>query len=480
MQPRPYQIELLRATAKDIAHNTRVIMQLPTGGGKTFVFSEIIRRYLDRSMFNRVLVLTHRVELFGQTLSAVVRTGTDVTELKAGQPTGTQHSETRCLIAMVETLKRRHLPDFGRFSLVIVDEAHRADFSDIIRAYPDSYIIGATATPLTASKKYPLKDLYDSIVTGPSINELIESGYLASPVHYKAAFDDSHLRKRAGEYTPESQFESMSNHVHYENLVQLWQNHAGGKKTIVFNINQQHTREVDAMFRRQGVASTAILSGDSDRDTKIAKFRAGEIRILNNCEIFTAGFDLPDIECVVLNRATASLPLYLQMIGRGGRVAPGKSEFTILDFGGNIDRHGLWNLDRDWEQIFRNPKKATDDVAPHKECEKCGALVLSVMRVCDYCGFEFPSPEEVERKAVQGYLEKVGSAHVEGKHIDDLSITELYHLELAGRYKPSYIARIARTRGELSEYARLKGYNAGWVHFQKSLGKGYSNNRVTL
>lgn len=455
-------------------------MQLPTGGGKTFIFSDIIRRHLERLPTNRVLVLTHRVELFGQTLGAVVRTGTTVTELKAGMPTGRVHAECRCMIAMVETLKRRHLPDFGHFSLIIIDESHRADFSDIIRAYPDSYIIGATATPIAASKKYPLKDLYESIVTGPSINSLIKSGYLASPVHYKAAFDSSALRKRAGEFTPESQFQSMSNHVHYENLVQLWQNHAGGKKTIVFNINQQHTRETDAMFRRQGIASTAILSGDPDRDAKIAKFRSGEIQILNNCEIFTAGFDLPDIQCVVLNRATASLPLWLQMVGRASRVAPGKDTFTILDFGGNIDRHGLWNLDRDWEQIFFNPKKATEDVPPHKECEKCGAVILAVKSICDYCGFEFPSPEEEEKKRVQGYLEKVGASHVEGKHIDDLTITELYHLELAGRYKPSYIARIARTRGELSEYARLKGYSPGWVFRQKSLDKGYSNNRIRL
>ena len=480
MKLRSYQSDLIRQTATALIRNKRVIMCAPTGSGKTVIFSEIIRRHLERDLFNRVLVLTHRTELFSQTLSAVVRTGTTVTELKAGMPTNRIHAECRCLVAMVETLKRRDLDQFGRFTLIIVDEAHRADFFPVLEHYPDAFIIGATATPISASKKKPLKGFYQDIALSVSITDLIEQGYLAKPVHYKAAFDDSNLRKRAGEYTSESQFASMSNHVQYENLVQLWQNHAGGKKTIIFNINQQHTREVDDMFRRQGVRSTALLSGDKNRDAKVSAFKSGEITVLNNCEIATTGFDIPGIECVVINRATASLPLWLQMVGRGSRIAPGKSQFEILDFGGNIDRHGLWHLDRDWKQIFWNPKKAGLNPAPHRECIGCGALLLASTRTCEYCGATQPTPEETERKRVLGYLEKVGADDVEGRHIDDLTITELYHLELAGKYKPSYVARVARTRGELSEYARLKDYKPGWIKHQKGMGVGYTNYKVKL
>ena len=426
-------------------------------------------------MFNRVLVLTHRTELFKQTLSAVVRTGTTVTELQAGMKTDRVHSECRCLIAMVETLKRRNLTDFGRFSLIIADEAHRADFFPILQNYPESYIVGATATPVSASKKNPLKGFYQDIVSSAGITDLIESGYLAKPDHYKAVFDDSKLRKRAGEFTSESQFESMSNHVQYENLVQLWQNHAGGKKTIVFNINQQHTREVDDMFRSQGIRSTALLSGDPNRESKIDKFQSGELQVLNNCEIATTGFDIPDIECVVINRATASLPLWLQMVGRGSRVTGGKDRFIILDFGGNIDRHGMWHIERDWKQIFWNPKKAGENPAPHRECPECGALVFASATSCEYCQYEFPSAEETEKKRVLGYLEKVGETNIEGTHIEDLTIQQLYHLEMIGKYKPSYVARVARTRGELEAYARLKGYSYGWIRHQEKLDTGFTN-----
>ena len=478
MQLRPYQTEIIRKTGSALTRNKRVIMCAPTGSGKTVIFSKIIRRHLERDMFNRVLVLTHRTELFSQTLEAVVRAGTSVTELKAGMKTDRIHSECRCLIAMVETLKRRKLQDFGKFTLIIVDEAHRADFFPILENYPEAYIVGATATPISASKKNPLKGFYQDIIESVSITSLIEQGYLSKPNHYKAVFDGSSLQKRAGEYTSESQFELMSNKVQYENVVQLWKSHAGDKKTIVFNINKQHTNEVNEMFLSQNISSTSLLSGDENRDRKIELFRSGEIQVLNNCEIATTGFDIPDIECVVINRATASLPLWLQMVGRGSRTTVNKKQFTILDFGGNIDRHGMWHIERDWKSIFWNPKKAGENPAPHKECPECGALVFSSLMLCEYCGYKFPSAEQIEAEKVKGYLEKVGETDIEGSSIDELTIQQLHHLELAGKYKPSFIARVARTRGELSQYAQLKGYSPGWIRHQMGMDTGYKNYKV--
>lgn len=482
MKLRPYQADLIRQTARKLTDRKRVIMCAPTGSGKTIIFSKIIKRHLERDMFNRVLVLTHRTELFSQSVKAVVNTGTTVTELQAGMKTERSHAECRCLVAMVETLKRRKLEKFGNFTLIIIDEAHRADFNKIISHYDETYIIGATATPISASKKRPLKNYYNDIAISVGIQDLIANGYLATPRHYKAQFDESKLKTRGGEFTASSQFETMNERVVYENHVDLWKHHAGDKKTIVFNVNKEHTIETTNRFKAAGIEADYILSGDKKRDDKMDAFRRGDLQVLLNCEIATTGFDIPDIECVDVNRATKSLPLWLQMCGRGSRVAPGKTEFTILDFGGNIDRHGMWHTPYDWKQIFFNPKKAGENPAPHKECENCGALLLASLRKCPECGATQPTPEEKEAEKVRGYLEKVGADHIEGTRIDNLSIQELYHLEKCGRYKPSYIARVARTRGEavLAEYAKIKGYKEGWIKHQMEMDTGYNNYVVRI
>lgn len=484
IQLRPYQRNLIESTASALTRSDRVILQAATGAGKTVIFSKIIRRHLAKGLFNRVLVLTHRTELFEQTLRSVVRTGTTVTTLQAGQKTDPAHAECRCLIAMVETLKRRDITQFGQFSLIIVDEAHRADFSPILTKLPGTKTIGATATPLSASKKKPLKDLYHAIVTGPSIRSLIDQNYLARPRYYIAAFDDTLLSKRGGEYTDQSQLEALATDFVFDNLVQMWRSKSGSLKTIIFNVNAEHTRATHDRFIQAGISSAVLLSGDPDRDEKISLFRSGEIQVLNNCEIATTGFDVPDIECVVMNRATASLPLWLQSVGRGSRTAPGKNEFTIIDLGGNINRHGLWDAERDWKQIFYNPESASDRPAPHRECPSCEALVFASASSCHHCGHIFPTPEEQEKQIVSGYLTEIGSSihNVSGRRISELSIEELYALELSGRFKPSYVARVARSRSDedLVAYARLKGYRNGWVHYQMGMAKGYNNYKVNV
>lgn len=483
-----YQKKLVSITARKLAAFKRIILCAPTGSGKTVMFSDIIRKHLARNLFNRTLILTHRTELFSQTLRAVVKQGTDVSLLQAGDRVTDEHHKTRSLVAMVETMKRRDLSKFGRFSLVIVDEAHRADFNDLIgrkdepQPFEFDYLIGATATPISSSKKKPLIDYYSDIALSASIRDLIEWGRLSKPVHYMAKFDDSGLRKRRGEYTMESQMSGRSRVV-YENTFELWERKAGQKKTIMFNVNKADTIQADDLWREKGIRSTHLLSGDSRRAEKLRDFENGTIQVLHNCEIGTTGLDVPSIEAVAVNVSTASISKWLQMVGRAARVVPGlKDEFTVLDFGGNIDRHGLWNAVRDWEAIFRNPKEALVGPAPYIECQNCGALLLAATRICEFCGTRVKTAEEREKEKVRGYLEEVGVDHADGSLIDELTIKDLYHLELAGRYKPAFIARIARTRGgsDLAEYARLKGYRGGWVKYQSQLDKGYTNRRVQL
>ena len=484
MQLRHYQHKIINVTAKKVYRDKKVIMQAPTGAGKTFIFGNIIKRHLAQNAFNRVLVLTHRTELFDQTKKAIdTVAGIESTPLIAGMKTNEEHKYSRCLIAMIETMKRRSFDLFGDFTLCIVDEAHRNDFRDIIdKLPPHTLLIGATATPISASKKHPLKDIYNNIVFETSINQLIQEGYLAKPLHYKATFDETGLKKRGGEFTAQTQMEKFEGKIYYDNVVDLWRKYANGKKTIVFNVNKEHTRLMNEKFLSAGITSTELLSGDPKRAEKLAQFKSGEIMVLNNCEIATTGFDEPSIECVIMNRATASLPLWLQSVGRGSRTTPTKNEFIILDFGGNIDRHGLWNTERDWKSIFFNPKEAYERPAPMRECPECGGLVFAGVSHCGECGFIFPTPKQEEAQRVQGFLEKVGHEGVIGKFVGDLNVHELIALEDSGRYKPSFIWRILRSRGAhaLAEYAKIKGYKKGWVQHQIGLPSVFNNYRVNI
>jgi superfamily II DNA or RNA helicase len=480
LELRPYQLNLIKQTGKLLTKHNRVIMCAPTGSGKTVMFSSIIARHLERDLFNRVLVLTHRTELFAQTIRAIIKAGTTVAELKAGTKTTREHSETRCVVAMVETLKRRkELP--GEFSLVICDEAHRADFAPIIAKLPPSaLVLGATATPVSASKKHPLNQTYQDIAVSVDIPALIEQGYLARPRTYKAQFDESQLITRLGEFTDESQIEALGTKMAFTNLVQLWQKHAGELKTLVFCVNKAHTIETCQAFRNAGVKSEYVLSGDKERERKFSDFKSGQIQVLVNCEIATTGTDIPEIECILVYRSTKSEPLWMQMVGRGARVIPGvKERFIILDFGGNVDRNGRWEEYRDWNYIFHNPKKYRPGVAPIKECKQCEAIIPASVSICPECGTIQPNREEEERKELIAELVEVAGRNLFGLKISELTVRELIECEKRNILKPSLVWRIVRTDGKLEQYWHARGHHKGWFYRQLSEPRGYTNYTLT-
>jgi superfamily II DNA or RNA helicase len=481
MNLRPYQSDLIQATGRLLTKSNRVIMCAPTGSGKTVMFSAIIARHLERDLFNRVLVLTHRTELFGQTIRAIVKAGTTVAELKAGTKTTREHSETRCVVAMVETLKRRtELP--GAFSLVICDEAHRADFASIIHALPEkTLVLGATATPVSSSKKTPMKNTYQNIAVSVSIPDLIAQNYLAKPRSFKAAFDESALKTRAGEFTDDSQISALGTKMAFTNLVDLWKSKAENLKTLVFCVNKKHTIDTWQAFVSAGVSAEYVLSGDKERDTKFERFRCGKTQVLLNCEIATTGTDIPEIECVLIYRSTKSLPLWLQMVGRGARVILGKKEsFTILDFGGNIDRHGLWEEHRDWQEIFFNPDKAKPGIAPVKSCLNCESIISASANICPYCSAGQPCQTEEKRRELIAELIEATGSNPFGKRISELSLTELIECEKRKILKASFVWRVVRTQGILREYWKARGHSPYWYARQlKEQSVGYTNYKLT-
>lgn len=476
MTLRPYQSDLIIKTGRLLTNHKKVIMCAPTGSGKTVIFASIIARHLERNMFNRVLVLTHRTELFSQTIRAIVNVGTKVAELSAGVKVVREHSEYRCVVAMVETLKRRN--DFpGIFTLVICDEAHRADFRALLDRLPEgTLVIGTTATPMSASKKNPLKNTYENIAISVDIPELIRQGYLAKPIAYKAQFDESELRTRAGEFTDDSQIEALGTRLAFTNLIELWQKRAGSLRTLVFCVNKAHTIETCKAFTDAGVSAEYILSGDKERDNKFDRFRSGKTQVLLNCEIATTGTDIPEIECILINRSTKSISLWLQMCGRGSRVISNyKDKFTILDFGGNTDRLGTWDEQRDWRDIFFNPQKPKNGVAPIRECKNCEAIIPASARFCLYCNAEQPNAVHEERKNAIAELVTAIGTNPFGRKISDLTIPELIACERRKILKASFVWRVVRTDGRLKDYWKERGHGWGWYQRQLNEPIGYKN-----
>lgn len=459
---REYQKDTIRELRSGFKKGQkRQVLCLPTGAGKTVVFSTMIANALKKG--TKVLTVTDRVELFDQTFKAIENTGAIRPELIAAGARNIDEKH-QLHVAMVETLSRRikKLPDL-KPDMIVIDEAHKGNFTKIIEAYPDAFVIGATATPVG---KHFFK-YYSNIVHPVDIPELVAEGYL-SPCHAFQMQDDfSDLETRRGEFTESSMLMHYDKPKLYGGVVDQYLKRANGKKTLVFNCNIEHAEKMNAEFLSRGVRSEVITSKTNkhDRQRILQAFSDGLIPVLNNCGILTTGYDEPSIECIIVNRATQSLPLWLQMCGRGSRIYPNKDRFTLLDFGGNHDRHGLWSEKRTWR--LDPPKKKKDGVAPVKTCEGCEAMIATSVRVCPYCGHEH---EVNARQLGQGDLVEVQApAELVGKFIGELTIDELIDLQKSGKYKASFIWRVVRSKGyeKLKEYAIKMQYSKGWLWRQK-------------
>jgi len=383
MTLRPYQERFINNIAAKLSTHRKVVAQLATGGGKTVCFAAICDRFTARNSTD-ILILVHREELLAQATKAIRLQSQAVTAGMKSIP------HARVYVAMVETAYKR-LDKFANIGLVIVDECHIGNFTKVIEHFTQSYIIGFTATPLAARKTNPLRIYFDDIVCGIDIPELIEQGFLCPELTYSAAqiVDRARLKMKAGDFDAAQMAAAYKAPKYIETTINAYKQHSLGRKTIIFNCNVEHSMAVNAAFQSAGFNSRHLDADSPDRSEVLQWFANTPDAILNNIGIATTGFDQPDIETVIVNKATASMPLWLQMCGRGARPHPVKLAFTIIDLGGNCITHGLWSSPRNWSNIFHNPKKPGEGVAPVKECPDCGALMHTAVRLCD-CGHAFP------------------------------------------------------------------------------------------
>jgi superfamily II DNA or RNA helicase len=351
-----------------------LLYQLPTGGGKTVIFSEIARRYI-LATGKKVLILTHRVELCGQTSQMLNEFGVKNKVINSAVKELPVPNDYLCFVAMVETLNNRlrdKILNLDNVGLMIVDEAHYNSFGKLFKFYEKGVLLGVTATPLSSNINIRMKDTYDELIVGESISSLIKMGFLARAVtwHYHVGLTSLKVG-RTGDYTVSSSERLYNNHAMQDKLLSAYKEKSIGKKTLIFNNGIATSQYVYATFQEAGydIKHLDHTHSAGERKEILQWFRQKPDAILTSVSILTTGFDEPTVESIILNRATKSLTLYFQMIGRGSRVLPGKQEFMVIDLGNNLNRFGLWDAAIDWSDIFKTPELYLANIQSDEEIE---------------------------------------------------------------------------------------------------------------
>ena len=435
---RDYQAPMVdRVRAEFRAGRRRVLMVLPTGGGKTICFCYIAANAAARG--NRVWILAHRVELVDQISESLRMFNVTHGFIAADYP---PRRTSAVHIASVQTLIRRidrePAPD-----LIIVDEAHHATANNtlgrILAARPRARVLGVTATPWRLSGE-GLGEVFESMVVGPSVGELIEAGALCAPeVYAPPAVDTSALHSRAGDFIASEVSSLMDSPKITGDAVDHYRRLARGLPFIAFTASVEHARHVGDDFTKAGFPCLHV-DGGMDRMQRrriVNDYKEGRLLGLASCELVSEGFDVPGIHCGISLRPTQSLTLWLQQVGRCLRTAPGKERAIILDHAGNTLRHGLPTELREWTLEGREQaagKRAASDSISVRVCPSCFAAGKAGRPTCPSCGAPYPvAARKVEE--VDGTLEKVEATHVrkpasplmreQGRTRDLQSLTEL-------------------------------------------------------
>ncbi|MBT8187911.1 MAG: DEAD/DEAH box helicase family protein [Croceitalea sp.] len=373
-----YQLEDLQrifAELDKMPQGSNLLYQLPTGGGKTVVFSEITRRYIKQTS-QKVVVLTHRIELSQQTSKMLHGFGVTNKIINSDVKELDDQDEYMCFVAMVETLNNRlqeEKVNINNIGLVIIDEAHYNSFRKLFKYFEKATILGVTATPLSSNIKLPMKDHYKKLIVGKSIKSLIKSKFLAKANLYSYDVSLKSLKLGMhGDYTVKSSDEFYSNQSMLGKLITAYEEVAKGTKTLIFNNGINTSHYVYESFKKAGYNIRHLDNRNtaSERAEILQWFSKTPDAILTSVSILTTGFDEPTVESIILNRATRSLTLYFQMIGRGSRVLPNKSEFSVVDMGNNIARFGPWDDAVDWQEIFHFPDFYLENIKNDEDIER--------------------------------------------------------------------------------------------------------------
>ena len=391
-----YQKDMLRQIEDAFVTHQSVMVQMPTGTGKTVLISEVVKREERRVKNPCVWIVVHRRELVEQIKETLER--------RLGTSLDAEREKLSVIeVFSIQWLTRHYQELEERPSLIVIDEAHHAvakTYEEVMNAYPNAKKLGVTATPCRLTKR-GFTDLFEVLLCSHSIPKFIKEGYLSDfdyislnpNSEYQKKIDGLEKRAADGDYNIAEMQEVLDCKPSIERLYQTIKDFAAGKKGIVYAINIEHAEHIAEYYREQGLAAVAISSKTpkEERRRMIELFKEGSagdkpycaslslittvgqdetpkgIQILVNVDLFGEGFDCPDVEFIQLARPTLSLAKYLQMVGRGLRVAKGKECCTLLDNVGLYRLFGLPTTDWDWSAMFLGRQAGKGDIVRERD-----------------------------------------------------------------------------------------------------------------
>ena len=403
---RPYQQAAITAIYGYFqTHTGNPLVVIPTAGGKSLVMASFIEGVLKAWPDQRILIVTHVRELIAQNHAEMIGIWPDAPAGIYSAGLGKREAQARILFAGIQSIHRR-AAEIGHTDLVLIDEAHLIPgksstmyrrFLDALKAInPALKVIGLTATPfrLDCGMLHEGQNaLFTDIAYEAPVRELIDAGYLSPLVSKQPAtrLDVSKVGTRAGDFIARDLAAAVDQDAITRAAVTEIIEHGRDRISwLAFCSGVEHARHVAEEFCRQGISCRTIF-GDTpkdERDAILAAFKRGEIRALASMGVLTTGFNAPGVDLIALLRPTQSAGLYVQMVGRGTRLAPGKENCLVLDFAGNVRRHGPIDLVRP-----KRPGDGGGGEAPTKVCPDCDSIVALSATECPDCGYVFPARE---------------------------------------------------------------------------------------
>jgi DNA repair protein RadD len=408
---RDYQHAAVEAVYDHLrARDDNPCVVIPTAGGKTPVIATICKDAVTR-WDGRVLILAHVKELLEQAADKLRQVCPEVPFGVYSAGLKRRDMTQPVIVAGIQSVYQRAC-EFDPFDLVIVDEAHlippegdgmyRQFLADAKTVNPNLRIIGFTATPfrLKSGSICTPDGFLNHVCYEVGVRELIVQGYLC-PLVSKAGrtkFDTAGLHTRGGEFVADEVEDLMDQGALVqaacaEIVEQTRDRHA----VLIFASGVRHGEHIVSVLKAKHDIDCGFVTGDTpteERDATLARFKSGELKYLCNVNVLTTGFDAPHIDCVVLLRPTLSPGLYYQMVGRGFRLHPSKQNCLVLDYGGNVLRHGPV----DQIKVKTANRDGTGE-APAKECPECNSVIAAGYARCPDCGYEFPPPERSKHDA---------------------------------------------------------------------------------